>query len=525
MSEASRSPVRRGGTSWPLAVRRELLAEPAGYAVGALVTTLATVLALLAAPYATLAHVMVIYLLGAVLVATRYGMAVSSVTVLASALCFDYFNIPPVFAFALPDVDSVLTFCGMLVTAIAVCSLVQRLRYQRTVARASEARTLALCELSLDLSETSRASELPRVAERHLVCLFGPVTRVVVRRSEADLLDAVSGAEREVARGASDARELCVRELEHTLLGFQPIASGAELLGLIRVELSHADSKHEREQRVLLAACADRIAVAIDRLVLGDAARRAQVEAEAEHLRNELLSAMSHDLRTPLASILTAGTTLMGRASEPDSVRDELLETIVEETERLNRLVTNLLNVTRLESGKVRLNKEPEALDDLLASVLSRLSGRLEGRAVTVTCPSELPFVSMDPVLVDQVLVNLIENVLRYTPVGSPLAIAVHATEAELVVRVADRGPGIAEAERDKVFEKFYRGAQARLKDGGSGLGLTICRAVARAHGGRIEIHARTGGGATVEFALPVSAPSDGQPPAPSLTETREVHA
>jgi two-component system sensor histidine kinase KdpD len=509
-----------------VALKRGIVAEPAGYVVGALVTTFTTAVSFALAPHAALAHLMVIYLLGAVLVATRYGVAVSSFTIAASALCFDYFNIPPIFAFALPERHGALTLLSMLITAIVVCVLLQRLRYQRTIARTSEARTLALCELSLDLSEIERVDELPQRAERHLGRLFGPSAQVIVRGPGLELASSFpAGSERLLAYRALETLELASEDAEDSVLAFQPITSGRELIGLIRVTLSVVDPAHEGEQRVLLAASADRIAVAMDRLALGTAARLAHVEAEAERLRNELLSAMSHDLRTPLASILTAGTTLLNPSGTRDEgVRQELLETIVDETERLNRLVTNLLSVTRLESGRVRLNKGPEALDELLYGVLSRLGGRLEGRSVDVEIPPELPFVSMDSVLVDQVLVNLIENVLRYTPAGSPLGVRVLVSAREVTLEVADRGPGIASDERDKVFDKFYRGSQAKQKDGGSGLGLTICRAVARAHGGRIQIHPRPGGGTLVEFALPVRA-EDGPGKAWASPHNLEVHA
>jgi two-component system sensor histidine kinase KdpD len=251
----------------------------------------------------------------------------------------------------------------------------------------------------------------------------------------------------------------------------------------------------------------------VDRLVLGNAARRAQVEAEAERLRNELLSAMSHDLKTPLAAILTAGTLLLNRDFSSETVRRELTETIVGETERLNRLVTNLLSVTRLESGTVRLNRSPEALDEVVIDVLSRLSPRLEGRQVAVDVAEALPLVSMDPVLVDQVLVNLVENVLRHTPAGSPLDVRVRRVEHGVAVEIADRGPGIDEDECEKVFQKFYRGSRAKRRDGGSGLGLTICRAVARAHGGHIAIRPRPGGGTSVELVLPATAEDDASGP------------
>jgi len=505
MLETSRSPGVQGAQVLA-ALRRGLFAEPEGYLAGALVTVTATSLSLVAAPHATLAHVMVIYLLGAVLIATRYGVAVSSFTIAASALCFDYFNIPPIFAFALPDAHSVLTLGGMLLTAIVVCSLLQRLRLQRTAARASEARTLELCAMSLDLSEASRIEDLPRIAERHLVRLFGPDARVVLRDAAGVIpLGVLPEGERGSAEQALAERVPSVLPTAEGARGFQGVASGAEALGVISVLLAPHSGAPAHEKLVLLAACGDRVAVAMDRLVLGNAARRAQVEAEAERLRNELLSAMSHDLKTPLAAILTAGTLLLGRNFASDAARRELTETIVDETERLNRLVTNLLSVTRLESGKVCLNRTPEALDDLVFDVLSRLEGRLEGRQVEVDVPRDLPLVSMDPVLVDQVLVNLIENVLRYTPAGSPLAIRVQSCEREVLVEIADRGPGIEEGECEKVFQKFYRGRLARRRDGGSGLGLTICRAVARAHGGRIAVRPRSGGGTVVELVLPAT--------------------
>ena len=472
-----------------------------------LVTTTATSLSLVAAPHATLAHVMVIYLLGAVLIATRYGVAVSSLTIVSSALCFDYFNIPPIFAFALPDAHSVLTLGGMLLTAVVVCSLIQRLRSQRTLARQSEARTLELCALSLDLSEVGRLEELPRVAERHLARLFGAEPRVLVRVAEGELtLAGLSAVERAgVARALEDSTPW-LDESETRTLAVQPVGSRDQPLGVILLAHSPHGFAPSRDREVLLAACADRLAVAIERIALGSAARRAQVEAEAERLRNELLSAMSHDLKTPLASILTAGTLLLHRNFANEDTRRELVETIVDETERLNRLVTNLLGVTRLESGKVRLNRLPEALDELVFGVLARLSTRLEGRPLEVDIPGELPLVCMDSVLIDQVLVNLIENVLRYTPVGSPLAVRVQPSEREVTVEIADRGPGIAPEERDKVFEKFFRGRQAKQKDGGSGLGLTICRAIVRAHGGRIGVRSRAGGGTAVAFVLPANA-------------------
>lgn len=458
------------------ALLHDLLRERVGFVLGALTNVVTTSLAFWVAPHAQLAHLMIIHLLGAVLISTRFGMLVSTFTAITGALAFDYFCIPPIFAFALPDPHSVFTFTGMLVVALSVCWLNQGLRLQRRAARESEARTQALCELSLDLSRVADTAELASRAEHHLRLLFGPDTRLVLGplAETRDRFEAL------------------------------PVSAQSEVLGHFLVDSGGLQQGGAGDKRLLLEACADRVADALKRLALGEAARRAEVDAELERNRNALLSAVSHDMKTPLASILTAGTSLLSAGQSASSAMTrELLETIVEETERLNALITNLLSVTRLEAGTTTLKRELEGLDDLIFGVLSRLSGRLLGRSVEVDIPEALPMVPLDAGLIDQLLVNLLENVLRYTPASSPVSIRVSAKPGCLVLDVSDRGPGIASHERERVFEKFYRGQAAKRNDGGTGLGLTICRAIARAHAGDVRILSREGGGNTVRFSLP----------------------
>lgn len=461
------------------ALLQDLLRERVGFVLGALTNVVTTSLAFWVAPHAQLAHLMIIHLLGAVLISTRFGMLVSTFTAITGALAFDYFCIPPIFAFALPDPHSVFTFTGMLVVALSVCWLNQGLRLQRRAARESEARTQALCELSLDLSRVADTAELSSRAEHHLRLLFGPHTRLVLGplAETRDRFEAL------------------------------PVSAQSEVLGHFLVDSSGLQHGGSGDKRLLLVACADRVADALKRLALGEAARRAEVDAELERNRNALLSAVSHDMKTPLASILTAGTSLLGAGkSAAPSMTRELLETIVEEAERLNALITNLLSVTRLEAGTTILKRELEGLDDLIFGVLSRFSGRLLGRSVEVDIPEALPMVPLDAGLIDQLLVNLLENVLRYTPASSPVSIRVSAKRGCLVLDVSDRGPGIAGHEREKVFEKFYRGQAAKRNDGGTGLGLTICRAIARAHDGDVRILPRDGGGNTVRLSLPTDS-------------------
>jgi K+-sensing histidine kinase KdpD len=235
------------------------------------------------------------------------------------------------------------------------------------------------------------------------------------------------------------------------------------------------------------------------------AARNRELALETERLRNSLLSAVSHDLRTPLAAIFGAGTELLqdGRKLAEDE-RQELVSAIVEEAARLDQLVTNLLDVARLDGGKVQIRKRLEPLDEVVEASLERLRGRLGGRPVRSHVPQEIPMVPMDAVLMQQVLVNLVENALRYTPEGTPVEVEATCESNTVVIEVRDSGPGIRDEEAERLFERFYRGAAHSSRDGGVGLGLSICRAIVLAHDGRISLRNRAPSGAVARLELPL---------------------
>jgi K+-sensing histidine kinase KdpD len=253
------------------------------------------------------------------------------------------------------------------------------------------------------------------------------------------------------------------------------------------------------------------LTVATVSCVLAEQLRRqveqARHQAEVERLRNALLSALSHDLRTPLTALVGASTALYEDKLD-ERERREFARMVVEEATRLNRLVGNLLELTRLESGKVAAKRALQAIDEVIGSALCRLEPQLEGRNVRTFVPKEIPLIRFDPVLVEQVLINLVENAIKYTPAGSPICVSVELGKGEVSVEVADRGPGVPKGHEEKVFEKLYRGPDAR-GDGGVGLGLTICRAIVTAHDGRIMLGNRQDGGAAVRFTLPVNRRDD----------------
>jgi two-component system sensor histidine kinase KdpD len=229
------------------------------------------------------------------------------------------------------------------------------------------------------------------------------------------------------------------------------------------------------------------------------AARR---QAEVEHVRNALLSAMSHDLRAPLTVLVGASTALYEQVLDADQ-RHDFARMVAEEARRLNRLVGNLLDLTRLEAGRPKVTHSAQAIDEVIGSALDHLERALEGRKVDTRLAEDVPLAFFDPVLLEEVVINLVENAVRHAGPSSPIEVSAWAEDEAIVVEVADHGPGVPAGHEERVFEKFYRapGAQG---DGGIGLGLTICRAILAAHDGKIWMTNRAGGGAVVTFSLPV---------------------
>jgi K+-sensing histidine kinase KdpD len=250
------------------------------------------------------------------------------------------------------------------------------------------------------------------------------------------------------------------------------------------------------------------VAVAALASVLAEQLRRqvtaARRQAEVERLRNALLSALSHDLRTPLTVLVGASTALCEEQLD-SAQRVEFSRMVASEARRLNRLVGNLLELTRLESGKVSVTQTAQAIDEVIGSALCRLERPLEGRVVRTHMADAVPLAFFDPVLLEQVIINLVENAIRHAGPTSPIEVAVRAEGEMILVEVADRGPGVAPGDEERVFEKLYRAPGGTTTDGGIGLGLTICRAIVTAHDGTIWLSNRPGGGVVVSFTLPVS--------------------
>lgn len=459
------------------------------------------------------ADLAMLMLVAVVLAATRLGTWPAAVAAMASVAAFDFLFVEPFYTFAVADQRFLLTFAVMLAMAAIVVRLAGRVRQQAEAARAREGRTAALYAMSREFAVATDPVAIAEVAVTHvrelLECdavLFlageGEVEPVAGKTSPIALAErerVVAQWVIEHARAAGNGTDtLPAADALHV-----PLVGTSGPVGVLAVALGRRPTPPTIDQRLLLDTFASKTALALERALLARAAERTRLVVETERLKNDLLSAVSHDLRTPLASITGSAAALMEQPALDAQARSVLLGTIREEGERLGRLVTDLLDLTRIESGAVRARREWYPVEELVAGTLGRLRGILEGRELKVDMPDEMLMVSIDPTLMEQVLVNLVENAAKYTPAGTPIEVAAGSAGDEAWIEVRDRGPGIPEGEEERIFEKFYRASDGQ-RAGGTGLGLAICRAIVHAHVGRISAASRDGGGAVVRVALPL---------------------
>jgi len=475
------------------------------YAIAAIVVAVSTAISIAAEPYSELGDLAVVYLLAIILLSSKFSLRVSVFACFLSIVSLDFIFIPPRFEFAWTDAKGALTFVAMMVVACVISSLTERLRREKRVAREAAFRAEALFQLHVDLSTATELRQLVAITSRHLERLLSAKVVILLGTPENWAGAKLPARDLERAERAWERRELTSEATAGGVSIWAPLSGLKEELGVIVVSSDKpvADDAHT----FLLTACANQFAGAMERLRLANAVHRTELEAEGERLRNSLLSAVSHDLKTPLTSIIAAGSTLLASSTHAPHVQRSLVATMVGEGERLHRLINNLLSVARLDSPSIELRRSTESIEEIVFAGVQRVRSLHDAARISVHLDDELPFVSAEPQLVEQVLLNLIENAHRYAGAAARIEIHAKAGDGFVSVHVADDGPGIPEGERDKVFEKFYRGSSAGRGDGGVGLGLTLCRAIIRAHGGRISVRGRTGGGTVVEFTLPVSGP------------------
>jgi two-component system sensor histidine kinase KdpD len=475
-----------------------------------------TALSALIRPFFSPTNLVMIYLLTVVLAAIYLGRGPSFLAAILSVLVFDFFFVPPHLTLAVAHVEYLLTFGALLAVGLIISSLTARVREQADAAGRRAAQTAELYALSQDLAAAVDLDTILQAALTHIGQTFGREAAVLLPSLQGDSVEpraispgfALNENQLAVAAWAFKHGEPAghgTDTLASTDLRCLPLKTARGVLGVLGVRPIHPTSLLTPDQRELLQAFASQTALAIERVQVAEQAKRAELLQATEKLRTTLLNMISHDLRTPLVSITGALSSLQQEDVRFDeATQHSLIENAREEAERLNRLVGNLLDMTRIEAGGLELRPELCEVQDLVGSALEQAERMVETRPLTVDVPVDLPLVPMDFVLMVQVLVNLLDNAVKYSPPDSPIEVRAGIEDSELRVRVADRGIGIPPADLERVFDKFYR-VQRPGSVAGSGLGLSICKGIMETHAGRIWAESRQGGGTVVTLALPLA--------------------
>ena len=484
-----------------------------GYATAAGLVALATGVGILARSPLSQPDFVMLFLLAIMVVAFRHGRGPALTAAALAVAAYDFFFVPPFYTFSVEHTRHFMTFAVMFAVGIVISSLTTRLRRQEHDARQRETRTAALYALSRELAAAQDERRAAEVTAAQAAKVFAG-DAIVLLTGDAGAL-AITGTSRPDLALSDEELAVARWVIEHgrpaghgtdTLPGSRvtcvPIQAGATALGVLAVVVPSLELLAV-EHRAFVAAFVRQAALAIERSRLVHEAEASALKIRTEEMRSALLSAVSHDLRTPLGAITGAGTALRDdRGRLGPEQRAELCDAICTEAERMERLVGNILDTVRLESGSVAPRREWVPLEETVGSALSRLESKLGTREVKVALPDALPLLSVDPVLFEQVFVNLVENVIKHCGADCPIEIGARIDGETFAIEVADRGPGLPAGTEQRVFDKFYRGPHVHA--GGVGLGLSICRGVVQAHGGTISAENRAGGGALFRIKLPV---------------------
>ena len=480
-------------------------------------------------PYLDLANIAMLSLLTVVLVAVRLGRGPAALASLVGVASFDYIFVPPRFSFAVGDFQYVITFGVMLAVGLITGHLTAGLRFQARVASHREARARALYEFSRELSGVLQTEQIFDITKNAIERAFRARATLLLPDDEGRL-QSTGGAEQldmGIAQWAFDHAQAAgtgTDTLPASPIFYLPLIAPMRTRGVLAL-LPLLAPQHGRwllvpEQRQHLDTFAALAAIALERVHYIDVAQGALLQMESERLRNSLLAALSHDLRTPLTSLVGLAESLALSRPALSPAQLDMARSLQAETVRMSALVANLLDMARIESGNVRLNLQWQALEEVVGSALRASGPQLQQHTVQTQLAPDLPLVRYDAVLVERVLCNLLENAAKYTPPGSTITIGARTHGQFLQVTVLDDGPGLPAGREEAIFEKFTRGERESNKPG-VGLGLAICRAIVEAHGG--SIHAQKpapGQGAALAFTLPLGTPP--ALPEPELDDAQE---
>jgi two-component system sensor histidine kinase KdpD len=556
-----------------LSAARERRSPPRAYAVALAIGAAITLLSSQLIDRIDLTNLVMLYLLGVIFTAVRLGRGPGVVLSFASVAAFDFFFVPPRMSLSVSDTQYLLTFFGMLLTSLVISHLTSSLRREAIVARRREQRTGAMYEMARELAAALATEQIVGIGSRHVSEVFGARVAILLPDSADQVKQKIEDPDAAITL-EGDALDLDVGQwvydqqkpaghgtdtLPAAAALYLPLKAPMRTRGVLAVVVNDERELTVPEQRRMLDAFAAQIALALERVHYVDIARDALVNMESERLRNSLLSAISHDLRTPLTTIVgfssmlaqgRQGARAEGEGMAPGAAHgeaaanpspaaqsvqsaqsaaqrsDELVDAIHEEALRMTGIVTNLLDMARLQAGSLQLNQQWTLLEETVGAALRACKRVLADHPVQVTLPADLPLLHLDAVLMERLFSNLFENAAKYTASGTPLAIGAQRIDADgapfVRITIDDNGPGLPAGMEARVFEKFTRGEKESAKPG-IGLGLAICRAIVEAHGGTIGALNRVGADGRIEgarfwFTLPVKTP----PEAPGAFDTLE---
>ncbi|TFW70653.1 two-component system sensor histidine kinase KdbD [Methylotenera oryzisoli] len=499
----------------------------AGYYIAAIVCAITAILSAQLLDYFELANVVMLYLLGVILISSKYGRGPGIFSSFISVATFDFFFVPPKLSFSVSDTQYLLIFAVMLVVALVISNLTANLRYQAMVAMNREKRSRALYDLGKSLASALTAAHIIEISIPHLSGIFKAKVAILLPDNQEKIVNTslhkISNAKPDlnsnfdvdlaVAQWVYDHQQQAgfgTDTLPSAPALYIPLQAPMRTRGVLVILPDTNLSKGNRtiflpEQRQLLDTFSSQIAIAIERVHYVEVAQEALISMESERLRNSVLSAISHDLNTPLTTIIAAAGWLK-QETETNDKRYEYVSMLNEQSIRMKNLVVNLLDMARLQSGKVKLNKQWQLLEEVVGTSLRTMSEVVSKHTIVIDMPHDLPLIEFDAVLIDRVLCNLLDNASKYSPAGNRIFISARTQQNDVWISVADEGSGLPENLENQLFEKFTRGEKESSK-AGVGLGLSICKAIIEAHDGKIWANNKPPHGAIFTFSLPLGTP------------------
>lgn len=453
-----------------------------------------------------LANAVMLFLLAVFLVALRLGRGPAILAAFLSVALFDFFYVPPHLTFAVSDAYYLITFAVMLAVGLLTTGLVTNLQEEAERAHRHENQARDLYELARNLTGAASSKQVEEVVSTYLKQISCETHLFLLNDDQQLDTTACNALEKQLLNLAFHSKEAVAGEPEgRAPILYLPLVAPMCTRGVMLIRPSNSESNTPLSSREHLLTMASLVAIAIERLHYADVAQKTQLQMTAEKLRSSVLATISHDLRTPLTSLVGQADVLADSALMPEALRDHA-RSIRDQSRTMSNLLTNLLDMARLQAGKITLHREWQLFEEVISASLHMLRPYLGNRPISVELEKNLPLVEFDAVLLERGLCNLIENAAKYSGEGHAIDIRAFVDNQEACISVYDHGPGFPDGKIEHLFDLFERGETESAKPG-TGLGLAICKAIMDAHGGRIEARNRIEGGACVTLRLPLGNP------------------